>query len=58
MLPDWFPIWGGERFIFFRPVFNIADAAITCSVFYMLLFQRKTLSRMLNSVKKDKQLVN
>jgi signal peptidase II len=25
--PDWFPFWGGEPFEFFRPVFNIADAA-------------------------------
>ncbi len=40
VLPDWFPVWGGERFIFFRPIFNIADAAITVSVFYLLFFQR------------------
>ena len=25
VLPDWMPIWGGQRFEFFRPVFNIAD---------------------------------
>ena len=29
--PDWMPVWGGEPFEFFRPVFNIADAAITIS---------------------------
>jgi signal peptidase II len=40
-LPDWFPIWGGENFMFFRPIFNIADSSITIGVFYMLLFQRK-----------------
>ena len=39
-LPDWFPIWGGEHFVFFRPVFNIADAAITCGVASILLFHR------------------
>lgn len=42
-LPNWVPIWGGEDVVFFRPVFNIADSAITCGVFYMLLFQRKVL---------------
>ena len=28
ILPQWFPFWGGDRFEFFRPVFNVADAAI------------------------------
>lgn len=39
-LPSWLPIWGGEYFIFFRPVFNVADSAITIGVIYILLFQR------------------
>jgi len=39
--PDWFPIWGGEDFQFFRPVFNFADAAITSGVLLILLFQKK-----------------
>ena len=37
--PDWFPIWGGEDFQFFRPIFNFADAAIFCGVMAILLFQ-------------------
>jgi signal peptidase II len=37
--PQWFPIWGGEEFIFFRPIFNMADSAITIGVLYLLLFQ-------------------
>jgi len=41
--PDWFPFWGGRNFLFFRPVFNLADTAITCGVAWILLFQRKTL---------------
>jgi signal peptidase II len=39
--PDWLPIWGGNRFIFFRPVFNIADTAITTGVAITLVFYRK-----------------
>lgn len=38
--PAWLPVWGGEEFIFFRPVFNIADSAITIGVIYLLLFKR------------------
>jgi signal peptidase II len=38
-LPHWLPIWGEEFFIFFRPVFNIADAAITVGVILFILFQ-------------------
>lgn len=37
--PEWVPIWGGEYFIFFRPVFNIADASISVGVILILLFQ-------------------
>lgn len=38
--PSWFPFWADQPFIFFRPVFNIADSAITIGVFYILLFER------------------
>ncbi|WP_421938258.1 lipoprotein signal peptidase [Pedobacter sp.] len=38
--PSWFPIWGGEEFIFFRPVFNLADAAISVGVVLILIFQK------------------
>lgn len=41
VLPEWVPIWGGEEFVFFRPVFNFADSCISVAVIYMLLFQRK-----------------
>jgi len=38
--PEWFPFWGNEHFIFFRPVFNIADAGISIGIFMILLFYR------------------
>ena len=44
VLPEWFPIWGGEEFVFFRPIFNLADSAICVGVFILLLFYRHTLS--------------
>ena len=41
-LPNFF--FGPDgHFIFFRPIFNFADSAITVGVFYMLLFQWKWL---------------
>ena len=39
--PDWFPLWGGEDFLFFRPVFNIADSAITVGISMIILFQKR-----------------
>ena len=38
--PSWIPVWGGEEFIFFRPVFNLADAAISVGVIMILLNQK------------------
>ena len=40
-LPQWIPIWGGDFFVFFLPVFNLADYYITIGVFILLLFHRK-----------------
>ena len=40
-LPEWLPYWGGEYAVFFRPVFNIADAAISIGVGIMILFQKR-----------------
>ena len=44
-LPDWLPIWGGEHFIFFSPVFNFSDSCISVGVVALLLFYRKELSQ-------------
>jgi signal peptidase II len=39
--PSWVPYFHGEDLTFFRPVFNIADSAITTGVFILILFQKK-----------------
>ena len=39
--PNWSPIKPGESFVFFRPVFNVADSAITCGVISIILFQKR-----------------
>lgn len=49
--PQWFPLWKGEPFVFFRPVFNIADSAISTGVFIILIFQKRIFH-------KEKQEIN
>lgn len=39
--PAWIPIWGGDDFEFFRPVFNLADASISAGVITLLIFQKR-----------------
>jgi signal peptidase II len=39
--PSWVPVWGGDDFEFFRPVFNIADASISVGVIALLIWQKK-----------------
>ena len=39
--PKWVPIWGGDEFVFFRPIFNLADASISTGVITILVFQKK-----------------
>jgi len=40
VFPKWVPVWGGEFYEFFRPVFNIADASITIGVAIIIVFQK------------------
>ncbi len=40
IMPSWVPRWGGESFLFFSPIFNIADASISVGVASILIFQR------------------
>lgn len=39
--PEWLPFIGGDHFLFFSPIFNFADACISCSIIVLLLFYRK-----------------
>lgn len=48
-LPDWFPFYGGQRFNFFEPIFNIADVAISTGFIMLIVFNKRAFS------KKDKE---
>ncbi|SEA50506.1 lipoprotein signal peptidase [Psychroflexus halocasei] len=52
ILPNWIPIWGGERFVFFEPVFNIADMAISTGFGLLLVFNKKAFPKTEKSSKK------
>jgi signal peptidase II len=39
--PAWVPVWGGEDFKFFRPIFNLADSAISVGVILILIYQNR-----------------
>ena len=59
-LPNWVPIWGGTEILFFRFIFNLADASISVGVALLLLFYRKTLSHSLqtkNEKEKEKATI-
>ncbi|BAV94960.1 lipoprotein signal peptidase [Ichthyobacterium seriolicida] len=40
-LPDWIPFFGGDYFVFFQPIFNIADTSISIGIGLFILFQNK-----------------
>ncbi|MDR0976252.1 MAG: lipoprotein signal peptidase [Prevotellaceae bacterium] len=46
--PQWLPVIGGDKFIFFSPIFNFADASISCGMIALLLFYSKELSKSLH----------
>ena len=60
-LPDWLPIWGGQPYVFFSPVFNFADACISVGVVLLLLLYRKELSTLTlkaKPVKTDEEIAD
>lgn len=44
-LPEWLPLFGGEFFTFFEPVFNVADMAISTGFIILILFNKKAFSK-------------
>lgn len=50
--PQWIPFVGGEHFIFFSPIFNFADASISCGIIALLLFYSKYLNDSYHALKK------
>jgi signal peptidase II len=56
-LPSWFPFGGGRSFIFFSPVFNIADSAITVGIFLILIFYRNYFNAEVKKENEEKKLV-
>lgn len=42
--PGWMPGVGGQEFLFFQPVFNLADAAISCGMIAVLIFYPRQLT--------------
>jgi signal peptidase II len=61
--PDWVPYVGGNRFLFFSPVFNIADSSIFIGVVIILLFQKKFFKNRIEEkqgdeiVKEDQEII-
>ena len=42
--PQWVPMIGGDHFVFFQPIFNIADASLSVSVIVLILFYARYLA--------------
>ena len=49
--PDWVPFVGGQPYVFFSPIFNFADSAISVGVVLLLLFYRREIGEL--SLKKE-----
>ena len=49
--PEWMPFVGGKHFIFFSPIFNFADAAISCGIIALILFYGKYLGNIMEDHK-------
>ena len=52
--PQWMPFVGGEHFIFFSPIFNVADTAISCGIIALILFYGKYLGNIMEGPSKKK----
>ena len=53
--PEWVPFLGGDRLLFFAPVFNFADSCVTVGAFYLILFQNRFFTRAEEKKEKNKK---
>lgn len=51
--PEWVPVWGGEPFTFFDPVFNIADSSISIGVAILLVFNKRAFPKTAEDKKEE-----
>ncbi|MBC8046841.1 MAG: lipoprotein signal peptidase, partial [Fimbriimonadaceae bacterium] len=56
--PEWMPLVKGDKYEFFRPVFNIADSAISIGVISILLFNREIFRDKKEKHKKEEVINN
>jgi signal peptidase II len=54
--PSWLPIWGGENFQFFSPIFNFADFSISIGVAILILFQKRIQNKEPEHTTEEKQV--
>ena len=52
--PEWLPVWGGQDFDFFSPIFNLADASISTGIITIFVFQK----RFLKATPRDNKMEN
>jgi len=51
--PLWIPKIGGDHFVFFQPIFNVADASLSVSVIVLILFYARHLATLTSNVKRQ-----
>jgi len=51
--PQWMPMIGGDHFVFFQPIFNVADASLSVSVIVLILFYARHLATLTSGVKQQ-----
>ncbi len=54
--PQWMPWIGGNHFVFFQPIFNVADASLCVSVFVLILFYARFLATLTSDKKAVEEL--